>query len=158
MKQTVKTLLISFLFFLLLRVSINLQSSNVYRSIFGFLGYRLGKGEGFADLEWAMMYTMGAVNENTVVVTTVHDHQILDIPEQLIEEHDLTVDYIVTPTEVIKTNCTRSKVKGIIWSKLDKERLKRIPVLKKLRKMQRANGIDVRLRVIHFQFPLILSL
>ncbi|XP_043562557.1 methenyltetrahydrofolate synthase domain-containing protein isoform X4 [Chiloscyllium plagiosum] len=39
-------------------------------------GWRIGKGEGFADLEYAMMVSMGAVDENTVVVTTVHDCQV----------------------------------------------------------------------------------
>ncbi|KTF79039.1 hypothetical protein cypCar_00047219, partial [Cyprinus carpio] len=38
-------------------------------------GYRIGKGEGFADMEYAMMACMGAVCESTVVVTIVHDCQ-----------------------------------------------------------------------------------
>ena len=41
-----------------------------------FLGWRIGKGEGFADLEYAMMASMGAVDENTIIVTTVHDCQV----------------------------------------------------------------------------------
>ena len=40
-------------------------------------GWRIGKGEGFADLEYAMMASMGAVDENTIIVTTVHDCQVL---------------------------------------------------------------------------------
>lgn len=47
-----------------------------------------------------MMATMEAVGPNTVVVTTVHDCQVVEIPEALVEDHDLTVDYIVTPTQV----------------------------------------------------------
>lgn len=39
-------------------------------------GCRIGKGEGYADLEWAMMASMGAVNDSTVVVTVVHDCQV----------------------------------------------------------------------------------
>lgn len=42
-------------------------------------------------MEYAMMVTMGAVNHNTVVITTVHDCQIVDIPDELIDDHDLTV-------------------------------------------------------------------
>ena len=38
-------------------------------------GYRIGKGEGYADLEYAMARGAGAVSEDTVVVTTVHDDQ-----------------------------------------------------------------------------------
>lgn len=41
-----------------------------------FAGHRIGKGEGFADLEFAMLVKMNAVNENTVIVTTVHDDQV----------------------------------------------------------------------------------
>uniref|UniRef100_A0A3P9C321 Methenyltetrahydrofolate synthase domain-containing protein n=1 Tax=Maylandia zebra TaxID=106582 RepID=A0A3P9C321_9CICH len=81
-------------------------------------GFRIGKGEGFADLEYGMMASMGAVNESTVVVTVVHDCQVMDIPEDLMGSHDLTVDYILTPTRVIKTDCQLPKPCGIIWNKL----------------------------------------
>ena len=39
-------------------------------------GWRIGKGEGYADLEYGMMRCMGAVDENTPVITTVHDCQV----------------------------------------------------------------------------------
>ncbi|XP_077166427.1 methenyltetrahydrofolate synthase domain-containing protein isoform X6 [Paroedura picta] len=39
-------------------------------------GWRIGKGEGFADMEYGMMVSMGAVREDTVVVTAVHDCQV----------------------------------------------------------------------------------
>ena len=42
-------------------------------------GYRIGKGEGFADLEWGMMATMGAVKCDTIVVTIVHDCQVTTV-------------------------------------------------------------------------------
>ena len=41
---------------------------------------RVGKGEGFADLEWAMMREVGMVDNSTAVCTTVHDLQ-LAVPE-----------------------------------------------------------------------------
>lgn len=41
-----------------------------------FLGWRIGKGEGYADLEYAMMVSMGAVHQGTPVVTIVHDCQV----------------------------------------------------------------------------------
>ncbi|XP_052387205.1 methenyltetrahydrofolate synthase domain-containing protein isoform X3 [Carassius gibelio] len=109
-------------------------------------GYRIGKGEGFADLEYAMMACMGAVCESTVVVTIVHDCQVVDIPEELIESHDLTVDFILTPTRIIKTDCTHPKPQGIIWSKLHTEILKKIPILKKLRTLEQEAGKDVALK------------
>ncbi|XP_032468198.1 methenyltetrahydrofolate synthase domain-containing protein isoform X5 [Phocoena sinus] len=81
-------------------------------------GWRIGKGEGYADLEYAMMVSMGAVSQGTPVVTIVHDCQVVDIPETLLEDHDLTVDYILTPTRVITTGCERPKPTGIVWSKI----------------------------------------
>ena len=44
-------------------------------------------------MEYAMMVTMGAVSQDTVVITTVHDCQVVDIPDELTDEHDLTVKY-----------------------------------------------------------------
>ncbi|XP_068882847.1 methenyltetrahydrofolate synthase domain-containing protein isoform X3 [Aphelocoma coerulescens] len=80
-------------------------------------GWRIGKGEGYADMEYAMMVSMGAVQEDTPVVTIVHDCQVLDIAEELLDDHDLTVDYILTPTRTIQTNCKRPKPQGIMWHK-----------------------------------------
>lgn len=39
-------------------------------------GFRIGKGEGYADMEYGMMASMGAVDDSTVVVTIVHDCQV----------------------------------------------------------------------------------
>ncbi|XP_010739882.1 methenyltetrahydrofolate synthase domain-containing protein isoform X2 [Larimichthys crocea] len=111
-------------------------------------GFRIGKGEGYADMEYGMMASMGAVDDSTVVVTIVHDCQVVDIPEALIEKHDLTVDYILTPTRVIKTNCLRPKPQGIIWTKLDTEKLERIPILKKLHALEDQAGKDVTLGAV----------
>lgn len=48
-----------------------------YRCSVCLLGWRIGKGEGYADLEYAMMVSMGAVSQGTPVVTIVHDCQVL---------------------------------------------------------------------------------
>ncbi|XP_078525385.1 methenyltetrahydrofolate synthase domain-containing protein isoform X1 [Lissotriton helveticus] len=109
-------------------------------------GWRIGKGEGFADMEFGMMASMGAVNKDTVIVTIVHDCQVVDIPETLVDDHDLTVDYILTPTRVIKTGCERPKPLGIIWSKISREMLQRIPILKTLRQKEQEAGKDVSLK------------
>lgn len=109
-------------------------------------GWRIGKGEGYADLEYAMMASMGAVGQDTPVVTVVHDCQVVDFPEALLEEHDLTVDYIITPTRVVATGCRRPRPTGIIWSKLGPETLQKIPVLRSLRQREQRMGKDVALR------------
>eukprot|EP00075_Anas_platyrhynchos_P033383 XP_027322636.1 methenyltetrahydrofolate synthase domain-containing protein isoform X2 [Anas platyrhynchos] len=112
-------------------------------------GWRIGKGEGYADMEYAMMVSMGAVKEETPVVTIVHDCQVLDIAEELLDDHDLTVDYILTPTRTIKTNCKRPKPQGILWHKVSYEMLAKIPILKSLRYKEKQTGKDVTLQDEH---------
>uniref|UniRef100_A0A674J7C1 Methenyltetrahydrofolate synthase domain-containing protein n=1 Tax=Terrapene triunguis TaxID=2587831 RepID=A0A674J7C1_9SAUR len=116
-------------------------------------GWRIGKGEGFADMEYAMMMSMGAIREDTPVVTIVHDCQVVDIAEELLDDHDLTVDYILTPTRTIKTGCKRPKPQGIIWHKISYEMLERIPILKNLRYREKQAGQDVILKDEHPGFP-----
>ncbi|KFP55167.1 Methenyltetrahydrofolate synthase domain-containing protein, partial [Cariama cristata] len=115
-------------------------------------GWRIGKGEGYADMEYAMMVSMGAVQEDTPVITIVHDCQVIDIAEELLDDHDLTVDYILTPTRTIKTNCKRPKPQGIIWHKAtlkSYEMLGKIPILKVLRYREKQTGKDVTLQDEH---------
>ncbi|NXE13686.1 MTHSD protein, partial [Lophotis ruficrista] len=120
-------------------------------------GWRIGKGEGYADMEYAMMVSMGAVQEDTPVVTIVHDCQVVDIAEELLGDHDLTVDYILTPTRTIKTNCKRPKPQGIIWHKasansgllVSYEMLEKIPILESLRYREKQTGKDVSLQDEH---------
>ncbi|XP_017715920.1 PREDICTED: methenyltetrahydrofolate synthase domain-containing protein isoform X4 [Rhinopithecus bieti] len=112
-------------------------------------GWRIGKGEGYADLEYAMMVSMGAVSNETPVVTIVHDCQVVDIPEELLEEHDITVDYILTPTRVIATGCKRPQPMGITWSKISWEMIEKIPVLRSLRAREQQAGKDVTLQGEH---------
>ncbi|KFZ57345.1 Methenyltetrahydrofolate synthase domain-containing protein, partial [Podiceps cristatus] len=112
-------------------------------------GWRIGKGEGYADMEYAMMVSMGAVQEDTPVITIVHDCQVVDIAEELLDDHDLTVDYILTPTRTIKTNCKRPKPQGIIWHKVTYEMLRKIPILESLRYREKQIGKDVTLQDEH---------
>ncbi|BFZ20905.1 hypothetical protein BsWGS_23944 [Bradybaena similaris] len=109
-------------------------------------GFRIGKGKGFADLEYAMMRTWGAIDESTIVVTSVHDSQIVDIPADLVGEHDLSVDYILTPTEIIETKHGRSKPQGVIWNHLEVNKFFQIPVLKQLRDLEHEAGKTVFLK------------
>lgn len=48
-----------------------------------------------------------------------------DIPDTLIENHDIVVDYIVTPTKVIECE-HRKKPAGIIWSKITRDKLQQV--------------------------------
>ncbi|BFI75560.1 5-formyltetrahydrofolate cyclo-ligase [Sulfurisphaera ohwakuensis] len=92
-------------------------------------GDRIGKGEGYSELEFAILRELGKVNENTPIATTVHDIQIVDfIPT---EPYDVPIDIIATPTRVIYTKRKREKPKGIYLEYLTKEKIEETPFLKK---------------------------
>ncbi len=111
------------------------------------LGRRIGKGEGFADLEFAMAASHhNAVTAETIVISTVHDVQVFDkLPENLFQPHDLTVDIIVTPTEVIRVEKRLPKPDAILWSILSREKFDSIPILKEIQHMEKKAGKDVKL-------------
>lgn len=108
-------------------------------------GWRIGKGSGFSDLEYAMLVSNGAMSPSVPVVTVVHDSQVVDLPESLFDIHDVAVDYIVTPTRVIKCIGAKPRPASIIWSLLAPERLERLQILKRLRYREWKAEKDVRL-------------
>lgn len=96
-------------------------------------GARIGKGAGYSDLEVALLIEAGLVTDRTVIVAPVHPLQVVeeDIPET---EHDFSVDYIVTPDEVIP--CTnRRRPSGLVWGDLTPEKIAAIPVLSARRRV-----------------------
>jgi len=63
-------------------------------------GGRLGKGTGYSDQEYAILKESGSLAPGIIVVTTVHDVQIVE--KIAGEEWDIPVNVIVTPTRVIR--------------------------------------------------------
>ncbi|CAO2823330.1 unnamed protein product [Amaranthus hypochondriacus] len=97
-------------------------------------GARLGKGEGFAELEYGMLRYMGAIDDNTLVLTTVHDQQLVDdIPTEKLLVHDVPVDIICTPTRIIYTKTAIPKPQGIYWELLSPEKLGQVRILRELK-------------------------
>ncbi len=93
-------------------------------------GHRIGKGEGYAELEYAILRELGLVGDDTPIATTVHDVQIVErIPR---EPYDLVVDYIATPTRIIETLSGEKKPPGILWDMLPCEKMRKIPILMEL--------------------------
>jgi len=94
-------------------------------------GDRIGKGEGYSDLEFAILRECGLVDDDTTVVSTVHECQVYeDLGGG--DEHDVPLDEIVTPERRIRVESDRSKPTGIAWGLLSKERIEEIPILKRL--------------------------
>ncbi len=91
---------------------------------------RLGKGEGYGDIEYGILTELGIVDEKTPIATTIHDLQLVDnIPRK---PHDVPVDLIVTNTRIIRCGKRGHRPKGIDYESLPKEKLDAIPLLKEL--------------------------
>ncbi len=94
-------------------------------------GSRLGKGGGFADLEFALATAAGLIGPGTVAVTTVHELQLRPAGTIPVTDHDVLVDFIVTPERVIDCRAGRGPraVAGIRWDDLTEEKIASIPLL-----------------------------
>lgn len=92
-------------------------------------GRRLGKGEGYADREYAIIRELG--NPPVPIVTSIHSTQLVneDIPR---DTFDLTVDWIATEKGVTKTNSSYEKPNGIEWDHVTGEEMDEMPVLRQL--------------------------
>lgn len=97
-------------------------------------GARLGKGGGFADLEFALAAEAGLVNPETPVVTTVHELQVRDAGEIPVAEHDVRLDLVVTPDGTLPCRRGRRDAPGIRWSELTEDKIAGIPLLAELQR------------------------
>ena len=122
-------------------------------------GARIGKGEGYSDLEWAVLRELDAVDSGTTVSTTVHELSVLDGPKSAVgadvdlpdpdvdlpdpdvdlpdpdvdlpspDAHDVPLDLVMTPERTIRTDTPYARPEGVDWDALDDEKLSEIPVL-----------------------------
>jgi 5-formyltetrahydrofolate cyclo-ligase len=97
----------------------------------GLDGARLGKGGGFADLEFALATAAGLIGPDTVTVTTVHELQLRPAAAIPLTGHDVLVDLIVTPERVIDCRELHGPrpPAGIRWEDLTDEKIAAIPLL-----------------------------
>ncbi len=97
-------------------------------------GARLGKGGGFADLEFALAREAGLIGDDTLVVTTVHELQLRGAGEIPWTSHDAPVDLVVTPDRIVDCREHRRERPsgGIVWDSLTDEKIAAIPLLQKL--------------------------
>jgi 5-formyltetrahydrofolate cyclo-ligase len=102
-------------------------------------GARLGKGGGFADLEYALATAAGLIGPHTVSVTTVHELQVLPAGKIPLAGHDVPVDLIVTPDRVIDCRPRHEPrpAASICWDDLTEEKIAAIPLLRALRNNQK---------------------
>uniref|UniRef100_A0A1B0CSJ3 5-formyltetrahydrofolate cyclo-ligase n=1 Tax=Lutzomyia longipalpis TaxID=7200 RepID=A0A1B0CSJ3_LUTLO len=102
-------------------------------------GRRIGKGNGYVDLDFALLVHCGVITNDTLIVTTVHDAQVSEsLPTDLFKSYDVPVDMIVTPTEVIRVAKRLPRPQGIEWHLLSNRRLGIVPVLKVIKEKEEA--------------------
>ena len=98
-------------------------------------GVRFGKGHGFFDADWGMLYRIGKITTRTPSAALVHDCQVLS--ETLYPEvFDTVADAIFTPTRTIEVSDPHKPTCGIVWKLLDPHMLATIPPLRELQEME----------------------
>jgi 5-formyltetrahydrofolate cyclo-ligase len=102
-------------------------------------GARLGKGGGFSDLEHAIAWEAGLIGPETVVATTVHEAQVLDVGRIPMTDHDVRLDLIATPERVVEVprRARSSHRPGLRWEELTDDKVAAIPLLTALRPRRR---------------------
>jgi 5-formyltetrahydrofolate cyclo-ligase len=93
-------------------------------------GGRIGKGTGYFDLEYMILREIGSVTEATPIVALVDDLQI--VAQTPMEEKDVAVDFICTPTELMTIERHRTRPAKISWDMLPENALKGMRPLKEL--------------------------
>lgn len=91
-------------------------------------GARLGKGGGYSDIEFGLLREAGLVDAGTPVVSTVHPLQIVDTGAIEMVDHDISLDAVCTPEELIV--CARRFDRPTALNVSDEKR-NSIPVLRK---------------------------
>jgi len=90
-------------------------------------GARTGKGEGYGEIEYALLRELGRIDASTPIATTVHDLQVVEaLP---LEPFDVALDLIVTPTRLIRVEGPRQRPDRIFWDLLPDEKRDAIPLL-----------------------------
>lgn len=95
-------------------------------------GHRAGKGEGYSDIEYAILRELG--HADVPVATTVHPVQIVDgFPT---ESNDLPLSCIVTPDETILIENPPPAPQRIEWDRLSPRDLEEMPILAELKSLK----------------------
>lgn len=96
-------------------------------------GRRAGKGEGYSDIEYAILRELG--HEPVPVATTVNDIQV--VGRFPIESNDIPLAVIATPTRTIRVASPPPAPSGIEWSRLTDQDIEDMPILQDLKALDR---------------------
>jgi 5-formyltetrahydrofolate cyclo-ligase len=99
-------------------------------------GRRSGKGEGYSDLEFAILRELG--HPPVPGATTVHDLQVVaSMPR---DPTDQPLSVIATPTHAIRIKRPSALPTGIDWTRVTAEDLEEMPILAELKKMKTSDA------------------
>lgn len=93
-------------------------------------GARVGKGEGYSDLEFALLREFDRVDDRTATATTVHELQLVD--DAPTTPFDVPIDLVCTPERTLRADTPSRKPAGVDWEALGEDRLAEIPILQRL--------------------------
>jgi 5-formyltetrahydrofolate cyclo-ligase len=94
-------------------------------------GERIGKGEGYSELEFALAVEAGILKRDVPIITSVHPLQIIQ-SRVTRKAHDFTANVILTPERIFRCPDDRKRPHGIYWNELSEEKRNTIPILAKL--------------------------
>jgi 5-formyltetrahydrofolate cyclo-ligase len=77
-------------------------------------GLHFGGGDGYFDLEWALLRHCGLASPTTAVVAVIHSCQLLDVDVRP-GHHDAVADLIITPEGAVAPASVLPKPDGLRW-------------------------------------------
>ena len=68
-----------------------------------------------------------------------------ELPKEMFESHDMPVDVIVTPTQVIEVTDRLPRPAGLLWKLLSRDKFFRVAILRRIHEKTVAGGEKVEL-------------
>jgi 5-formyltetrahydrofolate cyclo-ligase len=94
-------------------------------------GVRLGQGPSYFDIEWLILAYLGAITPTTLVITAVHDCQVVDWPTEPLP-YTLVTDLIITPTTTLDTRGRFPRPEPAALRHLPWGLIQRVPLLNEI--------------------------
>ncbi len=81
------------------------------------------------------MPELAKIGPSTRVASTIHDLQVFEEPLPQ-DDHDVPVNLMATPNQLIRTQSQRNQPNGILWDKITEKMMQEMPVLEELKDNQ----------------------
>lgn len=99
-------------------------------------GVHFGKGHGYLELVWGLLSEMAIVGQQTPLIASVHECQVVEESAPR-AAYDVTVDVIVTPSEVVRCRPLPKPV-GLSWERLPRRFVETRPYFEEVRQFKQA--------------------